>query len=301
MSINNFPLVSVIIPNYNHSQFLDKRIKSVLEQTYKNIEIIILDDKSTDNSLAIINLYKDHPLISQIVVNEENSGSPFKQWQKGLSLAKGNVIWIAESDDTCERLFLEKLVAKYQKYENVSYCFCRSHLMNKKGHIKKVFQKPFGEKEFYRGRDFIEQKLIWGNAVVNASAVVFNKEKALTIRDEFMKYRGVGDWMFWTEMAEQGNVVIVDEPLNNYRYYRNNTTSNNRIDGNEIKEAKSVFDYFKEKGHLGILDEIRLRKKYIWQIKYKTNYPQHIKQELLEIWGNNMLYGFLAWISKLIK
>lgn len=295
------PFVSVIIPNYNHAIFLKERIESVLNQSYQDFEIIILDDVSTDNSKEIIWQYEKNPHVSHIVFNQENSGSPFRQWKKGMKLAKGELIWIAESDDTCERLFLEKLVAKYQKYENVSYCFCRSHLMNKKGHIKKVFQKSFGDKEIYRGRDFIEQKLIWGNAVVNASAVIFNKKKALSISNEYMNYRGVGDWIFWTEMAEQGNVAIVDEPLNNYRYYGNNTTSKNRKEGNEIKEAKSVFVFLKEKGHLGFLDEIRLRKKYIWQIKYKTKYPQHIKHELLEIWDNNILYNFLAWISNHIK
>ena len=54
------PLVSIIIPNYNHAQYLDERIQSVLKQTYQNFEVIILDDKSTDNSLEVINKYKDN-------------------------------------------------------------------------------------------------------------------------------------------------------------------------------------------------------------------------------------------------
>lgn len=85
----NKPLVSVIIPNYNHAQFLDERIQTVLNQTYQNFELIILDDKSTDNSLEVINKYKNDPHVSEIVVNEENSGSTFKQWHKGFELAKG--------------------------------------------------------------------------------------------------------------------------------------------------------------------------------------------------------------------
>ncbi len=293
------PHVSVIVPNYNHAFFLKERIESVLNQSYQDFEMIILDDVSTDNSKEVIMQYENNPHVSHIVFNQENSGSPFKQWLKGMELAKGELIWVAESDDTCEKLLLEKLVDKIQKYENVSYCFCRSHLMNKKGFIKKVFQKSFGEKDFYLGRDFIEQKLIWGNCVVNASAVIFNKKKALSVSDEFMNFRGVGDWIFWTEMAELGNVAIVDEPLNNYRYYGNNTTSNNRKNGNEIKEVKSVFDYFKNRGHLGFLDEIRLRKKYIWHIKYEKHFSDETKQELLSLWGNNFFYDTLARISHL--
>lgn len=298
MTLNN-PYVSVVIPNFNHAKFLKERIESVLNQSYQNFEIIILDDVSTDNSKDIIMSYEKNPHISHIVFNQENSGSPFKQWKKGFSLAKGNLVWIAESDDTCDPLLLEKLIEKYLKYKNVSFCFCRSRIINENGKKSKIFQKSFGENDFYLGDEFIKKKLIWGNCVVNASAVIFNREKALAINDLYMNFRGVGDWFFWTELAEQGNVAIVDEPLNNYRYYVNNTTNKNRQNGNEIKEIKAVFDYFKEKGHLGILDEIRLRKKYIWHIKYEKDFPKEIKNELLSIWGNNLFYEILAIISHL--
>ena len=96
------PLVSVIVPNYNHAPFLDERINSILNQSYDNYELIIMDDMSTDNSVDVINKYKDHEHVSQIIINEKNSGSPFKQWNKGFAKAKGELIWIAESDDACE-------------------------------------------------------------------------------------------------------------------------------------------------------------------------------------------------------
>ena len=74
------PLISVIIPNYNHARYLEQRLDSVFNQTYPNFEVIILDDHSTDNSLEIINRYKDDPNLSQIIINDTNSGSVFKQW-----------------------------------------------------------------------------------------------------------------------------------------------------------------------------------------------------------------------------
>lgn len=78
------PLVSVLIPNYNHSIFLEERIQSVLNQKYQNFEVIILDDCSTDNSKNVIDKYKHNPKISHIIYNEINSGSTFKQWNKGF-------------------------------------------------------------------------------------------------------------------------------------------------------------------------------------------------------------------------
>ena len=100
------PFVSVIIPNYNHAQYLEQRLDSVFGQTYPNYEVIFLDDCSKDNSLEVINRYKNNPHLSQIVVNETNYGNTFKQWDKGINLAKGEIIWIAESDDYCELTML---------------------------------------------------------------------------------------------------------------------------------------------------------------------------------------------------
>src|ERR1700742_1367615 len=102
--------VSVIVPNYNHSRYLNQRIDSVLSQTYQDFELIILDDCSTDDSRKIIKQYQEHPKVSHIVFNETNSGTTFKQWKKGIELAKGKYIWIAESDDWCEPNLLETLV-----------------------------------------------------------------------------------------------------------------------------------------------------------------------------------------------
>jgi len=104
------PKVSVIIPNFNHAAYLKQRIDSVLNQTYQNFELIILDDCSTDNSKEIIEQYRNDTRVSNIVYNTENSGSTFKQWDKGINLSSGDYIWIAESDDWCELNFLQTIM-----------------------------------------------------------------------------------------------------------------------------------------------------------------------------------------------
>ncbi|HVB58282.1 MAG TPA: glycosyltransferase family 2 protein, partial [Candidatus Acidoferrales bacterium] len=94
----NMPTVSVIVPNYNHARFLRKRIDSVLQQTFQDFELILLDDCSTDDSRSILSSYAGDPRI-RIEFNDANSGSTFKQWNKGVRLARGKYVWIAESDD----------------------------------------------------------------------------------------------------------------------------------------------------------------------------------------------------------
>src|SRR5690348_1753899 len=104
------PKVSVIIPNYNHAQYLNQRIDSVLKQTYSDFEVIILDDYSIDNSRDIIEQYRTNKKVSAIIYNEINSGNPFQQWDKGIQLAQGEYIWFAESDDWCELNLLETVM-----------------------------------------------------------------------------------------------------------------------------------------------------------------------------------------------
>lgn len=77
------PYVSVIIPNYNHAEYLDRRLRSVYNQTYDCFEVILLDDCSVDGSLRIIKQYQNSPHLRTIIVNERNTGSPFLQWEKG--------------------------------------------------------------------------------------------------------------------------------------------------------------------------------------------------------------------------
>jgi glycosyltransferase involved in cell wall biosynthesis len=84
------PILSTIIPNYNHASFLEQRIDIVLNQTCQDFEVIILDDCYTNNSREIIERYRNHPKVSRIVYNEVNSGSTFKQCEKGITLAQEN-------------------------------------------------------------------------------------------------------------------------------------------------------------------------------------------------------------------
>ena len=125
------PLVSVIIPNYNHAPFLKERIDSVLNQSFDNFEVIILDDKSTDHSKEVIESYRNHEKVVHIEYNSQNSGSTFKQWDKGLKLAKGEWIWIAESDDVAHPAFLSSTMSYADS--NTSLIFTRSKIIDATG------------------------------------------------------------------------------------------------------------------------------------------------------------------------
>ena len=206
------PLVSVIIPNYNHARFLNQRIDSVLNQTYKNYEIIILDDKSKDNSIDVIKQFEGNERITHIIINEENSGSPFKQWQKGFELAKGELIWIAESDDACENTLLEVLVNEFLSDSKCVVAFCKSIMINSNGF--KIGERGM-ENDFHMdGLSFFNKYLYKHCYIGNASSAIFVKSIALTVNDQYTTYKGAGDRLFWIEIAEHGYVGVDYHSLN---------------------------------------------------------------------------------------
>jgi len=111
------PLVTVVVPNYNHAKYLKKRLNSIYKQTYKNIEVILLDDCSTDTSRSILSKYaKKHKNNTKTIFNTKNSGGVFYQWARALESAHGDFIWIAESDDC---LFTQYFYEEQQK--NMDY------------------------------------------------------------------------------------------------------------------------------------------------------------------------------------
>lgn len=226
--LESSPKVSVIIPNYNYGAYLEKRIQSVLNQSFQDFELILLDDASTDNSVEILSRYKDDLHVTHFIVNDVNTGSPFKQWMKGISLAKGEWVWIAESDDWAEPTFLEKCLAYIKNYQNISVCFAGSCYVNREGAIiqqeadywSKIKKQSRRVDYCFDGEEYIEHKLYWNNCIMNASGVLFRREYALKLQNSpFLTMRYSGDWRFWTELAMLGNILEVREVLNHFRLH----------------------------------------------------------------------------------
>ncbi|KAA6303635.1 MAG: Hyaluronan synthase [Candidatus Ordinivivax streblomastigis] len=235
------PTVSVILPNYNHAPYLKQRIDSILNQTYQDFELILLDDCSPDDSLKIIKQYAGHPKISHTILNEHNTGNTFKQWAKGLQLAQGKYIWIAESDDWADIAFLESLVAQLILHPNAALAFSQSKFVDSEGTT--IFPREDSDVIMVeKGHAFIESHLITGNAIYNASMCVFRKTAYEAIDHtlyEKMKY--CGDWIFWSLLCEQGDVVEVKKPLSYFRRHNKNVSSSAELSGLTILEGFDVF------------------------------------------------------------
>lgn len=236
------PFISVIVPNYNYAQYLSMRIESILDQTFTDFELILLDDASTDESVSILENYRHDKHVSHIVINEQNTGSPFKQWMKGILLSRGKYIWIAEADDLAKPDFLETCVHSMQGAEDVSICYTGSLLINSNGQVSRKDVNHWGHRTgktnaCFDGTLFATHNLYWKNYIINASGAIFSRSKAITLLDSsFQCMRYCGDWLFWFEMSMKGQVIEVYKSLNYFRQHPAKVTENSRKAGEGVKE-----------------------------------------------------------------
>lgn len=272
-------MVSVIVPNYNHAKFLEKRMSSIMGQTYQDFELIILDDCSTDASKEIIEQYRHHPQVKQIVYNDVNSGSPFAQWNKGISLARGEFIWIAESDDYADDKLLENLLPAFED-EQVGIAFCSSHWIDEKGNIGKdlsLFKNSFCKdgQEIYM-KEFVKLCL-----VQNASSALIRKRYISSRLNKLHTFRYCGDWFFYLDVLMNSKLWYTNEKLNYFRWYHNNSSSQAVKDGKWTDEGIHVLTYLKEIKGISIWDVKNIQ--YHWNERIQKEVPTRSRRLKLKL------------------
>ena len=254
--------VSVIIPNYRHAPYLQERIDSVLAQTWRDFEIIILDDCSPDNSREVIERYRGNEKITHIVYNEQNSGSTFVQWQRGFDLSQGEYIWIAESDDFAEPDFLASCVEQLDREPSCTLAYTESRLVDAESlPMKKRMKKAYSRGEvcdMWEGNAFIIANMLRCNTIYNASMVVFRKS-AIPVDRSYTGFRLNGDWLFWVEIARQGKVAHINKMLNNFRQHNVKVTPTAHRDGTALVELLRLYDI--------LLSRIDLPRRTRWAVE----------------------------------
>jgi glycosyltransferase involved in cell wall biosynthesis len=240
--------VSVIIPNYNHSRFLEKRLSSVFNQSDFIDKIIILDDASTDESLNIIKKYKAQNV--EIITNKANSGSVFKQWEKGLSLIEiDSLVWIAESDDVAHDDFLKESLPYFED-PDVVMTYTRSNDINEIDEFLGVSFKNlmWANSSFVKkGSAEVRDHLFIQCTIPNVSAVVFRRN---VIDQSFFKhnFKLCGDWYFYIRLLENGKIAYNSKTLNFHRFHkdtmRSKSIKNQEILCERLLIVKEVRDRF---------------------------------------------------------
>ena len=230
------PLVTVIVPNYNHERFLKERLDCIFGQTYPNIDVLLMDDCSSDNSRELLTSYAEkYPDKARILFNEKNSGGVFRQWAKGIQSAKGDLCWIAESDDFCERDFLECVLPAFED-RDVKLSYCRYCFVDENGrrneegfdaYMSAVSDDKWHHSYVNDAEDEVASALGIINTIPNASGAVFRRDVSLPVFEDEDWYRMkiCGDWEFYLNVIKGGKVAYTADTTSYFRFHSNNSSA----------------------------------------------------------------------------
>ena len=297
------PQVSVIVPNYNHAPYLKERVDSILNQTFQDFELILLDDCSTDNSREVLASYEGNPHISHIVFNETNTGNTFIQWEWGILLAKGEYIWIAESDDVADPQLLQTLIEQLQQHPQAVVAFCHSQMIDSESQPMSFTWHKKGSSgltHIYDGDWYLRHRMLVQNHIYNASMTVFRKSIYNQIPKTFQKYRYCGDWLFWNYICTYGQVIEVCRVLNLYRQHEQKVTMSSQIDGRKWCDLGGILEETSDMLRLTPLQRRCLRGRWTKRFPKESSQAMlSIRQEFPKIYDGNWFDICLYEIGKL--
>lgn len=244
------PLVSVIIPVYNRKSLLDDVIKSVYAQTWKKIELIIVDDASTEDVFPVVKKYHDKGIIYHRL--SINSGAP-RARNIGVSLATGEYIAFLDSDDTWDKSKIEKQVSVLSQCSSTGLVYTGIRKLSQEGRLL-GYKTPN-----HRGRLF--QILLNDNVIGSTSVVMLRKEVFLETGgfDEELKSRQ--DLDLWLRCSKITDIDFVPEPLVNYLVH------NDRISTNYLFRYQGYLRIF-EKYKKEILLKRKTHQQYLFYLGY---------------------------------
>lgn len=253
--------ISVVVPSYNYARYLPERLNSILQQDYPIFEILFLDDRSRDESLEIAHeILSVQPIDYRIVVNAENSGSVFRQWRKGVDLARGTHVWIAEADDSCSENFLSE-TRKGFRTPGVVLSYCESRQIdgdsrvlanNYLAYVSDIDARRWLTPFVMEG-DKAAQSFCVKNVIPNVSAILFAAHSLRDVLDQhidhILSYRVAGDWLVYVLLLKQGRIAFTPVPANAHRRHQRSVTLGS-LNAAQLKEIRGMQAFVADEFHV---------------------------------------------------
>ena len=250
------PLVSVVVPNYNHAAFLDERIGSILNQTYTNIEVLLMDDCSPDNSCEVLQRWAEKDERITTLFNEINSGSPFAQWEKGANWAQGKYIWIAESDDYAAEDMLALHVQALESNDRAVLAYSHSRIADVNGKFLRDYKEDyafiFGDASKWSrdfivsGKEEVARTMVFSNTIPNASGVLMRKSAFDQVGAPATTWRLNGDWLFYAQLLQLGDLIFFATPRNFFRFHNQTQRSRAIASYEAFDEILAMYQIFED-------------------------------------------------------
>jgi glycosyltransferase involved in cell wall biosynthesis len=227
------PKVSVVIPTYNYGRFLGEAIQSVLDQTFQDFEIFVVDDGSTDNTKEVVDSFKD---LRIKYTYQENRGLPAAR-NTGIKASSSEYIAFLDSDDVLVENALEKGVQVLDRHSDVGFSYGRDYLMDETGRVLGLRKQRHKYSYVREGREEIKEFLLHGNYVC-ASTVMARRRCLYDVGLFDPTFRpGSEDFDLWVRLAKRYAVACIAEPLVKYRIHPGSIGATRKLDEIEKKHC----------------------------------------------------------------
>jgi glycosyltransferase involved in cell wall biosynthesis len=216
--------VSVVVPSYNHAEYLIQRMESLLQQTYASIDILVIDDCSTQDNVEILRRYDQNPGM-RMVLHQKNTGL-VPVMNQGIEQTSGEYILFAQCDDDCEPEMIQRLVEALQAHPSAGMAFCRSLLIDEAGRVlgddfllrEKAFRDRCATDTMLGGAE-MARFLFHSCVIPNMSALLIRRNCFDTVGLLSLDYRVCVDWEFFFRVSTRYDTCYVAEPLNRFRQH----------------------------------------------------------------------------------
>ncbi len=214
------PKVSVCIPAYNNAEYIKETIDAVLNQTYKNMELIIVDDNSTDHTYELLQSIKDSRV--KVYHNEKNLGMS-GNWNRCLELCTGEFIKLICADDLLAPTAVEREANALINNPTAVLAESDTKLIDLDGKGK-GFYKRYRKSGLVNGKEICRKGFFSQNYFGAPQANTFRRETAEKVGGFDSDFTYILDYDFWVSLACEGDVYIIHEPLNYFRVRKESNT-----------------------------------------------------------------------------
>lgn len=295
--------VTAVVASYNHAGYLVQRMDSLINQTWKDLEILVIDDCSTDNSREVLRPYANDPRVT-LIENTKNSGW-VKVSNQGLQMATGEYIIFENCDDFCEITQIEKMVLALQDKPSAGASFCKSLMVDEFGvpygddfEVREnSFKDHLKKSSFFTGLE-MSKFLLHSCVLPNLSAVLFRKDVIANAGGFSSEFLVCSDWDLFLKIAQDKDFIYIQEPLNSFRQHRTTIRKS-------TKERIVYDEYFKllsrfiKKIHLSFIERISY---YLWIGRLWTKHLFSKNGNGLKNFSYHMKHNiaYSAWIVALL-
>ena len=219
-------LVSIIVPSYNHVKYLKQRMDSLISQTYQDIEILVIDDCSTENIVEVLRQYESHPKV-KLILRVKNGGGWVAINNQGIEISSGEYVHFAQCDDYSDPQQIERLVNAMIANPTAGIAFSRSLLVDEDNKSlgddlaarEKAFREKCSKDTLITGKE-MSRFLLHSCVIPNLSAALIRQNCFDTIGNFTTPYKVCGDWEWFFRVASRFDIAYVAEPLNKFRQHR---------------------------------------------------------------------------------